>query len=89
MRSAALGLGDTSDRNKFEMVGCGNEHTMAIDEDGKLWGCGFDVVGELGYEGFVGTEKMAKIQDDKKFRFVTCKGYNTMVISEDESCGMW
>ena len=54
----SLGLGDTNDRYIFtqitnnvdnvKLIWCGGHHTLILKNDGTLWGCGYNIVGELG-----------------------------------------
>ena len=58
--SGQLGLGDTSNRTTFTIIGinsgnirkicCGYSHTFILKNDGTLWGCGYNEYGQLGLE---------------------------------------
>ena len=54
-----LGLGDTTNRTTFtqvttninndvKQVACGGAHTFILKNDGSVWGCGYNIYGQLG-----------------------------------------
>uniref|UniRef100_A0A8C9RW86 Uncharacterized protein n=1 Tax=Scleropages formosus TaxID=113540 RepID=A0A8C9RW86_SCLFO len=44
-RAAALSLGPAQ---VLQQVACGQEHTVVLDADGKVWTCGRNSAGQLG-----------------------------------------
>ena len=96
-----LGLGDTTNRTTFTQVTtninndvkevvCGYNRTFIIKNDGSLWACGYNEIGELGF-GDTGNDKMYStftqvtnnINNDVKQ--VDCGYYYTMIVKNDGS----
>lgn len=86
-----LGLGDFEDRTgpdlslvtsdkRFTMVSCGHTYTIAIDEDGHLWGCGCNSEGQLGLGDEINRNKFERLLSDESFTMVSCENYHTLAI---------
>ena len=91
-----LGLGDTDDRCEFEQVNiggnvvaaaCGANHTVVLLDDGSVWGCGSNEMGELGIieslenKQIVGLRRLCLGISDKVVS-VHCAWETTFLITE-------
>src|SRR5690606_20685058 len=78
--------------NKWIAVSAGSGHTVAIREDGTLWGWGFNARGELGSSGFDDyidyTESPVQISSDRWIA-VSAGDYFTIGLKEDGSLWAW
>ena len=104
--SGQLGLNDYSDRNVFtqvatninndvKQIACGDAHTVILKNDGSLWCCGYNDIGQLGlgttdasaYSTF--TKITTNINNDVKQ--IVCGYERTFILKNDDSvwsCGL-
>ncbi len=74
---------------KFKKISAGQYHSLAIDENGDIWGWGYNNHGQL---GFVSTgsnyeNKPIKIETEVKFKEIVAGQYHSLAI--DESGNLW
>ena len=89
-----LGLGDgtnrktftqiTTNTNDIKSVYCGWYHTIILKNDGTLWGCGYNINGELGLgdssHRYTFTQAITNVNDIKS---VYCNAGNTFILKND------
>lgn len=88
-----LGLGTNDIKNtnifrqisdiKFKYVSCSGEHTVAIDENGCLWSCGYNEQGQLGLKDNINRNTLEKVPVSTKFMMVNCSFWYTIAIDEN------
>ena len=96
--SGQLGLEDTNVKTVFTIIDsnpgniksicCGDAHTLILQNDGTLWGCGRNAEGQLGLGDKTGRTTFTKIANDVKS--VYCGQYYTLILKNDGtlwSCG--
>ena len=86
-----LGLEDTGVKPIFTMIGsnpgdiksicCGNNYTLILQNNGTLWGCGYNGNGELGLGDTTSRNIFIKILDDIKS--VYCSNGHTIILKND------
>lgn len=63
----------------------GGNHSIFLDHQGKVWGCGSDTRGQLGY-GIPCQYKLCHIRDlNTKIKFVACARDHSLFLDEDGS----
>lgn len=67
-------------KNKFTFIACGNKHTMALDLDGHVWGCGDNLFGQLGLGDTNDRYSLTKLQWNRQFKYVSCGADYTVLI---------
>jgi alpha-tubulin suppressor-like RCC1 family protein len=98
-----LGTGDTLDTNTLTLmtgisgktpiqVACGIYHTTVLMSDGTIYGCGYNIVGQLGTGDTLNTNTLTLMTaiSGKTPIQVACGCYNTIVLMSDGSiygCG--
>ena len=89
-----LGLGDKTNRTTFteittntndiKSIHCGYEHTLMLENDGTLWGCGLNDHGQLGLGNTTNrktfTQATTNTNDIKQ---VYCGYYHTFILKND------
>ena len=89
-----LGLGDTNSRTTFTQITtnandvkeiyCGYNHTFILENDGTLWGCGYNANGELGLgdttNRYTFTEVTTNADDVKE---IYCGQNHTVILKND------
>ena len=89
-----LGLGDTNNRTTFTQVTtnaddikeihCGEDHTFILENDGTLWGCGYNAYGQLDLgdtsNRYTFTQITTNADDIKS---VYCGMYHTLILKND------
>ena len=89
-----LGLGDTNSRYTFtkvttntdniKSVYCGKEHTVILKNDGTLWGCGRNDLGQLGLGDTNDRTTFTQITTNADdIRSVYCDNHNTIMLKND------
>ena len=89
-----LGLGDTTNRNTFTQVTtntddikeiyCGAGHTLILENDGTLWGCGYNVDGELGLGDTTNRTTFTQITTNTdNIKSVYCGSLHTFILKND------
>ena len=100
--SGLLGLGDNNKRSvfvqissesksKWKSVSCGNYHNVLINEDGELWGCGQNHLGQFGLGEYDELRVLTRVGTASNWKSVSCGGSHTMVINtsgELWGCGL-
>src|SRR3990167_1218512 len=70
---------------KFKAVSAGNFHSMFLDVEGRVWGCGHNRDASLAlphtYTNYVNTVEMW--QEKAKIRFISAGNYRTLLIDEE------
>ncbi|KAK9501886.1 hypothetical protein O3M35_012524 [Rhynocoris fuscipes] len=63
-------------------ISCGTSHTVALLENGELWGCGWNKWGQLGTTAFESTHVMFKLEISPLIivRKIKCAAWNTIII---------
>lgn len=98
--NAELGLGKDCTRKehptcldpkqRWISVSCGSTHTIALRDDGTLWGWGYNGYGQLG----LGIDMKVvytptQIGTDDDWRTVVCAGQHSMALKRDGSLWVW
>ena len=89
-----LGLGDTNNRNIFTQVTtnaddikqiyCGWYHTIILENDGTLWGCGANGNGQLGLGDANNRAIFTQIiTNTNNIKSVCCAYYDTFILKND------
>ena len=86
-----LGLEDTNIKTKFTIINtnpgniksicCGYYHTLILQNDGTLWGCGDNQYGQLGLGDKPNSMIFTKIANDVKS--VYCGGHHTIILKNN------
>lgn len=71
----------------FLPVPCGNNHTLAIDENYNLWGCGYNDFGCLGLKRQINYYNMVPIKLNFPVRYVNCGASYSFLI--DDKGNLW
>jgi hypothetical protein len=89
--------GDDLSGKKIVQVACGYYHTIFLDDNGNVYSCGLNSVGQLGYTNDGGVETPRKITPgtgddllDKTIVQVACGWYHTIFLDDNGnvySCG--
>lgn len=95
-----LGIGTKiSDRNnaikidngmKYKKIAAGYDFSLAIDENGNLWGCGRNRYGQLGSEVGEDSNIWVKVMKDKKFKEVSVGTGHVLLLDMENhlyTCG--
>ena len=96
-----LGLGDNTDRTAFiqitinadniKEVYCGGAHTIILENDGTLWGTGYNTSGQLGLGDITDRNIFTQITTNTNdIKSVYCGYYYTLILKNDGtlwSCG--
>lgn len=98
--SGRLGHGDESDRflptlskplqgHKITQVALGSTHTLALEDNGSVWGFGSNKYGQLG----IGSSDEKKVKPstlpfwkDKKVKQISCGSWHTVVTLQNGEC---
>ena len=93
-----LGLGDTTERNvpmlvnvpngsKVKVVGCGDDHTIIITENGALYSFGRNESGQLGLDDGDDRNRpvLVNVPGGLKVKAVSCGNSHTVIITEDDN----
>lgn len=77
-----------SNDTRFLSISCGNDHTLAIDENNNLWGCGSNYYGQLGIKSDE-SESYSMIPINLNFpvNFVNC-GFDHSFLIDDKG-NLW
>jgi gliding motility-associated-like protein len=82
-----------SDAWKAIIAGVGsstwNDHTLGIRSDNTLWGCGYNLFGQVGDGTTVNKKVLTRIDTDTGFVAVTAGSDHTMAIRKDGSLWGW
>ena len=89
-----LGLGDTNNRNTFteittdtdnvKSVYCGNTHTLILENDGTLWGCGYNEFGQLGLGDNNNRTTFTQITTNTDdIKEIYCSAAHTFILKND------
>ena len=89
-----LGLGDTTDRYTFTQITtnaddikeiyCGANHTLILENDGTLWGCGQNTYGQLGLGDTTDRYTFTQITTNAdNIKSVCCGNEHTFILKND------
>ena len=89
-----LGLGDTTNRTTFtqittnindiKQIYCGGYHTLILENDGTLWGCGLNNVGQLGLGDTTNRTTFTQVTTNAdNVKKIYCGGYHTLILKND------
>ena len=89
-----LGLGDTTNRytftqitantNDIKSIYCGQNHTIILKNDGTLWGCGQNGVGQLGFEDIKNKTLFTQITTNvDNIESVHCGANHTFILKNN------
>ena len=89
-----LGLGDTANRNTFTQITtnandikeiyCGYYHTFILENDGTLWGCGWNANGQLGLgDGYNRTTFTQVTINADNIKQIYCGHGHTLILKND------
>ena len=89
-----LGLGDSNNRYTFTQVTtntddikeiyCGAGHTLILENDGTLWGCGYNVDGELGLGDTTDRTTFTQVTTNTDdIKQVYCGENHTLILKND------
>ena len=89
-----LGLGDKTDRNTFteittntdniKSVYCGGVHTLILKNDGTLWGCGYNIFGNLGLGDTTNRTTFTQITTNvDNIKEIYCGAHHTFILKND------
>lgn len=73
--------------NKFLSVSCGINHTLAIDKNNNLWGCGFNNYHQLGLNVDDYFYEMVSIKLNFSVLSINCGAYYSFLV--DEEGNLW
>lgn len=68
---------------KLTAVSVTHYHTMAIDIDGYLWGCGYNMDGQLGLGDMVNRPVFTQVSTTNTFQAVSCGNHHTAAIDSE------
>lgn len=88
-----LGLGDRNQRDvpeqiksiptSVQFIACGSEHSMFLDNEQNVWGCGSNMSGELGLGHASRTLSPAKLPKLDNIQFISCGSQHSLFVSGD------
>ena len=82
--------GDYPYNMEFKDIAIGANHTIAIDENGDLWGWGNNEFGQVGYgEEFIYSISPIKIMEGVKFKAVAAKENHSIALDEEGYIWEW
>jgi len=97
-----LGLGDTNNRltptllsfpnnEKPYLITCGSKHTTCLTENNLIYSWGYNNIGQLGLGDTNNrlTPTLLTLPNNGKISFITCGGYHTICLIENNSCYGW
>lgn len=76
---------------KFQAIAAGDDHTVALDVDGNIWGWGRNNAGQLADDSFLNNKTSPIKLDlkDTKFKAIACGMYHTIAIDIDGNIWSW
>lgn len=77
-----------SNDTKFKDISAGGDHSLAIDEEGNIWGWGYNHYGQLGIETG-GDSEPQKIISELKFKKISAGGSHSLAIDEEGNLWCW
>ncbi|MFP4527436.1 MAG: T9SS type A sorting domain-containing protein [Candidatus Kapaibacterium sp.] len=74
----------------WSAVACGGEFTMAIKNDGSLWGWGFNGNGQLGIASSETVfDEPVRVGEDNDWAQIDCGGFHVLAIKNDGTLWAW
>jgi alpha-tubulin suppressor-like RCC1 family protein len=73
----------------YAEIAAGKEHTLAVKEDGTLWGWGRNHWGQLGNGGFVDASQPVQVGTENKWRLVAVGQFHSLAIKTDGTLWAW
>ncbi len=77
---------------KIQDISAGHNHTVLLDERGRVWYCGWDnykLPPMPGAPVIGGKDTAVEIKFDKKITAIACGGWHTMALDEDGTLFAW
>ena len=74
---------------KFVKIAAGNLYSMAIDEEGNLWTCGYNRYGQLGDGTNINKSSFVKISMETKFAQISAGNYHCLAIDVNGNLWSW
>ena len=71
---------------KFKSVSAGDNHSLAIDEDGNLWAFGYNRYDQLGNNSTSDSKVPIQIKAGTKFKSISAGNGSSLVIDENGNC---
>src|SRR3990167_296256 len=68
---------------KFKAVSAGNFHSMFLDVEGRVWGCGHNHNASLALPHTKNVSSVEMWQEKAKIRFISAGNYRTLLIDEE------
>lgn len=78
------------DSNKvWNKISAGEEHTIAIRNDGTLWSWGNNIAGQLGNNTDVNESRPIQVGSDNDWRAISCGGFHNLALKTDGTLWAW
>lgn len=74
---------------KFVKIAAGYSYSMAIDEEGNLWTCGYNRCGQLGDGTNINKSSFVKISMETKFAQISAGNYHCLAIDVNGNLWAW
>ncbi len=74
---------------KFKNISLGDNHTVAIGEDGTLWSWGINSSGQLGDETTISKNYPVRIGSDSDWNKTSSRNHHTLAIKNDGTLWAW
>lgn len=86
IRAAPVQVGSDTD---WKQVSCGTFHTMAIKNNGSIWGCGRNNSGQLGKGNLINNSSFVQTAPGYDWKFVAANYVNSFAIKTNGTLWSW